>query len=162
MRGSLALFFLDLHTDGYAVGFAFFALNCVVMARLLIRSSHAPRALGVLLAVAGVGYVVNGLVVLMAPGYHAPARQILLVPALIAETWFCALLVWKGGGMWQPAAAFVFVGLDANTGLLRGSVDLDRYGFVRTDDTFAPSMPGLFAVGDVRVGSTKQLGAAVG
>src|SRR6185369_1476255 len=63
---------------------------------------------------------------------------------------------------WQPAAAFVFVGLDPNTAFLRDAVELDRWGFVRTDDTFATSMPGLYAAGDVRVGSTKQLGAAVG
>jgi thioredoxin reductase (NADPH) len=63
---------------------------------------------------------------------------------------------------WMPSAAFVFIGLDPNSGFLRDGVDLDQRGFVRTDDTFATSMPGVFAAGDVRLGSTKQLGAAVG
>jgi thioredoxin reductase (NADPH) len=62
----------------------------------------------------------------------------------------------------HPAAVFVFVGLDPNTGFLRGTVDLDPKGFVVTDATFMTSMPGLFAAGDVRVGSTKQLASAVG
>ena len=31
-----------------------------------------------------------------------------------------------------------------------------------TDDTFMTSLPGVFAAGDVRVGSTKQLASAVG
>jgi len=61
-----------------------------------------------------------------------------------------------------PAAAFVFVGLDPNTAFLRGSVDLDERGFVRTDDRFRTSMDGLFAAGDVRTGSTKQVGSATG
>ncbi len=63
---------------------------------------------------------------------------------------------------WHPAAAFVFIGLDPNTAFLRDAVDLDRWGFVETDDRFLTSMPGLFAAGDVRAGSTKQLGSAVG
>ena len=62
---------------------------------------------------------------------------------------------------WHPAAAFVFVGLDPNTDFLKGAVDLDRWGFVVTHG-YQTSMPGVFSAGDVRAGSTKQLGAAVG
>jgi thioredoxin reductase (NADPH) len=62
----------------------------------------------------------------------------------------------------EPAAAFVFVGLDPNTAFLRGSVDLDERGFVRTVDGYRTSLEGLFAAGDVRGGSTKQVGAASG
>ncbi len=61
-----------------------------------------------------------------------------------------------------PGAAFVFVGLDPNTDFLRGSVDLDARGFVNDKGGFTTSMPGVFAAGDVRRGSTKQLGSAVG
>lgn len=63
---------------------------------------------------------------------------------------------------WQPSAAFVFIGLTPNTGFLRGAVDLDEWGFVATDGAFQTSLPGVFAAGDVRAGSTKQLGSAVG
>ena len=62
---------------------------------------------------------------------------------------------------WHPAAAFVFIGLDPNTGFLDGALDLDRWGFVQTHGHLT-SMPGVFCAGDVRAGSTKQLGAAVG
>ncbi|HEY2704889.1 MAG TPA: FAD-dependent oxidoreductase [Candidatus Dormibacteraeota bacterium] len=62
----------------------------------------------------------------------------------------------------QPAAAFVFIGLDPNTGFLRGLVDLDERGFIRTDGRFRTSQGGIFAAGDARQGSTKQLGSAVG
>ncbi|MBO0867701.1 MAG: FAD-dependent oxidoreductase [Micromonosporaceae bacterium] len=74
---------------------------------------------------------------------------------------------------WRPEAAFVFIGQTPNTGWLGGphpdsgvpsggTLRLDRWGFVVTDDAFATSMPGVFAAGDVRAGTTKQLGAAVG
>ena len=62
---------------------------------------------------------------------------------------------------WRPKAAFVFIGLDPNTAFLRGTVDLDRWGFV-VADRYQTSMAGVFCAGDVRAGSTKQLGAAVG
>lgn len=62
----------------------------------------------------------------------------------------------------EAAAAFVFVGLDPNTAFLRGIVDLDEQGFVRTDDRHSTSMEGVFAAGDVRRGSTKQVGSAAG
>ena len=62
----------------------------------------------------------------------------------------------------HPAGCFVFIGLDPNTGFLKGQVDLDDRGFIVTDDRFMTSMPGVFAAGDVRSGSTKQLASAVG
>src|SRR5262249_19669329 len=63
---------------------------------------------------------------------------------------------------WHPKAAFVFIGLDPNTGFLKGTADLDRWGFVVTDGRYETSVPGVYAAGDVRAGSTKQLGSAVG
>lgn len=62
----------------------------------------------------------------------------------------------------NPAAAFVFIGLDPNTGFLKGTVDLDKWGFVTTEAGLQTSMPGVFAAGDVRAGSTKQLASAIG
>lgn len=64
---------------------------------------------------------------------------------------------------WRPAAAFVFIGLTPNTEFLKAAgVDLDRWGFVTTGSGFQTSLPGVFAAGDVRANSTKQLGSAVG
>jgi thioredoxin reductase (NADPH) len=71
---------------------------------------------------------------------------------------------------------FAFIGAEANTGWLRGAVELDERGFVLTgrelDDSafdedpwrelsrepflLETSMPGVFAAGDVRSGSTKR------
>jgi thioredoxin reductase (NADPH) len=62
----------------------------------------------------------------------------------------------------HPAAAFVFIGLTPNTGFLKDAVETDKYDFIVTDETFQTSIPGVFAAGDVRRGSTKQLASAVG
>jgi thioredoxin reductase (NADPH) len=71
---------------------------------------------------------------------------------------------------------FLFIGADPNTGWLKGCVDLDAKGFVATGALRLPgdtgpgraalpletSLPGVFAIGDVRSGSTKRVAAAVG
>ncbi|HUZ40096.1 MAG TPA: FAD-dependent oxidoreductase [Acidimicrobiales bacterium] len=60
------------------------------------------------------------------------------------------------------AGAFVFIGLDPNTSFLENSLDVDERGFIVTDTSFRTSIDGVFAAGDVRSGSTKQIASAVG
>jgi thioredoxin reductase (NADPH) len=62
---------------------------------------------------------------------------------------------------WHPAAAFVFIGQDPNSSFVKGTLELDPWGFVITKGHHT-SIPGVFSAGDVRAGSTKQLGSAVG
>ena len=62
----------------------------------------------------------------------------------------------------EVPAVFVFVGLLPNTGFVKKAVDLDENGFVVTDARMRTSHPRIFAAGDVRVGSARQVGAAVG
>jgi thioredoxin reductase (NADPH) len=57
---------------------------------------------------------------------------------------------------------FVFIGLTPNSGLVRELVDVDDQGFVVTDAALSTTVPGLFAAGDVRAGSTKQAASAAG
>jgi thioredoxin reductase (NADPH) len=69
---------------------------------------------------------------------------------------------------------FLFVGADPATGWLHGcGVTLDRGGFVvtgaqsdlnlgRPRSSLETSVPGVFAVGDVRSGSVKRVGGAIG
>jgi thioredoxin reductase (NADPH) len=71
---------------------------------------------------------------------------------------------------------FLFIGADPNGGWLSSSITTDNKGFVITGGDFAQvasaggrsalpletSVPGVFAIGDVRAGSTKRVAAAVG
>ncbi len=63
---------------------------------------------------------------------------------------------------YKPAACFVFIGLDPNTRFLGGNVELDAGRFVVTNAGYQTTVPGVFAAGDVRAGSTRQLASAVG
>ena len=56
----------------------------------------------------------------------------------------------------------MFIGLKPNNGFLDHAVERDAGGFLVTGPTMETSMAGVFAAGDVRSGSTKQLGSAVG
>ncbi|MBI5351046.1 MAG: FAD-dependent oxidoreductase [Chloroflexi bacterium] len=81
----------------------------------------------------------------------------------------------------HPAGVFVFIGLVPNTSILEGTgVERNKWGFVQTghdlvhDGRQIPafngrepmfletSVPGIFAAGDVRQGSTKQVASAAG
>lgn len=80
-----------------------------------------------------------------------------------------------------PAGVFVFIGLTPNTGFLKpDQLRLDPWGFVvtghdlvhagerppgyaaREPGLLETSVPGIFAAGDVRAGSTKQVASATG
>ena len=57
---------------------------------------------------------------------------------------------------------FVQIGLVPNTEWLKGTVELSRHGEIVIDASGATSLPGVFAAGDVRMGSSKRVAAAVG
>jgi thioredoxin reductase (NADPH) len=79
-------------------------------------------------------------------------------------------------------AIFIFIGAEANSGWLEGIVELDESGFILTGKALERSMldgnlwhlhsrdpslletsqPGVFAAGDVRIGSIKRVASAVG
>ena len=61
-----------------------------------------------------------------------------------------------------PGAVFVFIGLTPNTDFIKDSVELDQFGFILTGPTLETNVPGVFAAGDARKGSTKQVATAVG
>jgi len=71
-----------------------------------------------------------------------------------------------------PAPArglFCFIGARPATGWLPAAVERDEDGFIRTDETlggsrlpYETSLDGVFAAGDVRLGSMKRVAAAVG
>ena len=63
---------------------------------------------------------------------------------------------------WQYDGVFVFIGFSPNSDLAKGKADVDQWGAVVTNKTLMTSVPGLFAAGDVRAGSTKQAAAAAG
>lgn len=57
---------------------------------------------------------------------------------------------------------FVYVGLEPNSELVRGLVNLDNAGHIPVNISMETSVPGLYAVGDIRQHSASQLVASAG
>ncbi len=57
---------------------------------------------------------------------------------------------------------FIFVGLVPNSQFLKNKIELDKVGFIKTDEDLQTSMKGVFAAGDVRSGATMQIASAAG
>ncbi|MGH7024942.1 MAG: FAD-dependent oxidoreductase [Caulobacteraceae bacterium] len=73
----------------------------------------------------------------------------------------------------DAGGVFVMIGADPCTGWLQGALGLDSRGFVLTGEAcgmaapqpfnvFQTTLPGVFAVGDVRAGSVKRVASGVG
>jgi thioredoxin reductase (NADPH) len=59
-------------------------------------------------------------------------------------------------------AVFIFIGLHPNTDYLKGVVKMDEAGHIYVNEWMETEVPGLFAAGDVRVNSARQVVSAAG
>ena len=57
---------------------------------------------------------------------------------------------------------FLFIGYVPNTEIFKGIIDMNRSGYVLTNEKMETNMPGVFAAGDVRDKFLKQVATAVG
>jgi Domain of unknown function (DUF4386) len=73
---ALALLFYRLHGQGLNVASIFWGLWLFPFGALVIRSGFIPRFLGVLLILAGIGYVASSFTTLLLPRYERPVDMI--------------------------------------------------------------------------------------
>lgn len=59
------------------------------------------------------------------------------------------------------SAVFTYIGSAPRTELLRGSIELDKYGYIEAGDDMRTSVEGVFAAGDVRTKKYRQIVTAV-
>lgn len=62
----------------------------------------------------------------------------------------------------EVAAVFIFIGQHPNTDFLKGMVNMDEGGHVLVDEWMRTELAGLFAAGDVRRNSARQVATSVG
>lgn len=104
---ALAMVFLRLNARAYDVGLVFFGLWCILIGYLMARSTFVPRTIGVLYAVAGLGYL--PLVWQPLANYLYPYNLAVAGPGEIS------LMLWllvKGVDVveWKKAASVRFLG----------------------------------------------------
>ena len=57
---------------------------------------------------------------------------------------------------------FVYIGLEPNSGLVDGLMETDNAGHIPANISMETSIPGIYAVGDIRQNSSSQLVSAAG
>ena len=60
------------------------------------------------------------------------------------------------------SGVFVAIGLTPGTGFLRGVLPLDAAGYIATNERMETEIPGIFAAGDIRLNSARQVITAAG
>lgn len=93
---ALVMLSLRMHSHAFAITLIFFAFVCLIWGYLIYRSGYLPRALGVLMVIAGICYLVNSSVFILAPSLSRVVFPAILVPAFIAETSLALWLLIRG------------------------------------------------------------------
>lgn len=101
---TLSYLSIKLHDFGFGIGLIFFGFVCLLEGYLIFRSVYFPKTIGVLMTVAGICYLTNSFVLILAPQFSGIA---LLMPCLLAELSFSLWLIFKGVNLsiWKQKVA---------------------------------------------------------
>src|SRR6266498_410375 len=113
-RSGLPAFFIVLIADvvvawahyGFFLALVFFGVHLLLLGFVMVKSDDAPSILGMLVALAGLGYVVINLARVVLPDYRDYENLLLLLLAVLAvpgEFGLVGWLLWRGGKA-RPAA----------------------------------------------------------
>ena len=100
---ALSYIAIRLHGYGFGVGLIFFGFVCLLEGYLIMKSRFLPWILGPMMQVAGICYLTNSFILLLAPQFASLA---IMLPCLMAELSFALWLLFKGVDVaeWQRQA----------------------------------------------------------
>jgi hypothetical protein len=102
---AIALVCLQVRAQASAVSLVLFGTYNVLTGYLIFRSTFLPRILGMLLAIAGVGYLINTFASFLAPAFAAHLSPWILIPGgseLLLAAWL--LVVGVNAQRWKEQA----------------------------------------------------------
>ncbi|AYA37725.1 DUF4386 domain-containing protein [Hymenobacter oligotrophus] len=104
-REALAYVFIQAHGYGFGIGLIFFGFTCLLEGYLIRRSGYLPRLLGGMMQAAGVCYIANSLLLILAPELANSLFPFIMLPPFLGESAFAAWLVIRGVDVhqWQEA-----------------------------------------------------------
>jgi len=88
--------FIDLHGQGFGIGLIFFGFACIIYGYLIFKSVYFPRAIGILMQIAGVCYIINSFLLIINPAFANVLFPFILLPPLFGELSLCLWLLLKG------------------------------------------------------------------
>ncbi|HVE72127.1 MAG TPA: DUF4386 domain-containing protein [Thermoanaerobaculia bacterium] len=90
---------MKAHVFGFGIALLMFGPFLVIIGTLIFKSGYLPKPIGVLCQLAGVAYLFNGFVLVLAPQFAGRVFLFMAVPAFIGETSLAMWLLVKGIGM---------------------------------------------------------------
>lgn len=91
---------LGAFRNGFGIGLVFFGLHLVLLSILVFRSRYVPSLLGILLLLAGLGYVVTSLGPLAFPGVDLHVARYTFYGEIVFMLW----LLFAGSRLREPVA----------------------------------------------------------
>jgi hypothetical protein len=99
-RDAQAMLFLDAYEYGWAIALVCFGVHLALLGFMVLRSDYAPSVIGILLMMAGLGYLVDSVARLLLLNYEDYSDLFLLlvaVPAIAGEFSLTVWLLLRGG-----------------------------------------------------------------
>jgi len=93
---TLSLLFLNIQSQGYAIGLVFFGFYCILIGYVIFKTNAIPKIIGVLYAIAGLCYLINSFTMFFSKGFANPMFVYLAIPIFIGELCLCLWLLIKG------------------------------------------------------------------
>jgi uncharacterized protein DUF4386 len=93
---AMSYLFVKAHSYGFGIGLIYFGCECMIVGYLIYRSGYLPKLIGILMVIAGLSYLCNTAILILAPKYTGMAFPILLALAFPAELSLCLWLLIKG------------------------------------------------------------------
>ncbi|MGD8719688.1 MAG: DUF4386 domain-containing protein [Candidatus Zixiibacteriota bacterium] len=93
---AIVLMLFNAYGYGELVWGAFFGLHCLVLGYLIFKSGYFPRVLGVLMALASLGYLSDSFGSFLFSGYQEELGWIVFITAFVGELPFFFWLLFRG------------------------------------------------------------------
>ena len=85
-----------MYNYGFAAGLIFFGIACVIRGYLIVQSELFPKFIGLLLALAGVCYLINSTAILLALDIAPLLFPWIYLPVLVGELTLSLWMIFKG------------------------------------------------------------------
>jgi len=82
-----AMLFLNAFDYGWDIGLVIFGLHLLVIGYLVFKSGYIPKLLGVLLMIAGLGYLIDSFGKLLSPNYDANIAMFTFIGEVLLIFW---------------------------------------------------------------------------
>ncbi len=90
---ALSVHALDLQAYGYGIGLVFFGFYCLIIGYLIFKSDRVSPVIGILYALAGLGYLLNSSTLLLFPDNSSALFPYFAIVSFLGEMSFCLWLV---------------------------------------------------------------------